>query len=299
MKIINEKELYSLKSETPNLTILDVRLAEEYEAEHIPGAKGNCVFEVAFLDRLMEVVPDKGAPICLYGMAEGSFESRMAAEKLVRTGYLTVYDFRGGLNAWCEAGNPVEGVGKREAQESEPLEGERVVDTGESAIEWAGRNMGSKHWGTLRLKSGSLTFRKGLPAAGSIIIDMNSVTDLNIEESELRKILEDHLKSDDFFDVERYPEARLDILGAEPIRDATQGLPNLAMKGTLTMRGVTNTVTFDSASGLNEEGHWVAQANFDIDRTRWNIFYGSGRFFQNLGMHVVNDLISLQVKIAA
>ena len=50
MKIINEKELYSLKGETPNLTILDVRLAEEYEAEHIPGAKGNCVFEVAFLD---------------------------------------------------------------------------------------------------------------------------------------------------------------------------------------------------------------------------------------------------------
>ena len=90
--------------ERPNPPVLvDVRLQEDYATAHLPRAKTNCVFEVAFLDRISEVAPDKGAPVCVYGAIAGSYEAPAAAEKLRRAGYREVLELRDGLEGWKSA----------------------------------------------------------------------------------------------------------------------------------------------------------------------------------------------------
>ena len=299
MKTITAEQLNNLRTDGSDLKIIDVRLSEHFDQEHLPGAQNNCVFEMVFMSRIAETIPEKDMPVCVYGAAKDSFESMMATEKLERADYKTVYDFRGGLDAWHEAGFAVEGTGPIVKQEQLVIEGERSVDTSESLIEWTGRNLGSKHWGTLQLKSGRLEFIDGRVVSGHFVIDMNSITDLNIADTDLRKVLEDHLKSDDFFDVERYPEAIFELTNSESISGATPGKPNINFKGNFTLKGVTQSIQFTAVGECNDEGQWVAQANFDIDRTSWKIIYGSGKFFKGLGMHIVNDLINMQLKIVA
>ncbi len=299
MNTITAEQLNNHKTDDPNLLIIDVRLSEHFDREHIPGALNNCVFEMDFVERILEMVTEKNLPVCIYGAAEDSFESKVAAEKLVRAGYENVHDFRGGLDAWREAGFTVEGNGQSVGQEQSPVEGERPIDTAESLIEWSGQNLGSKHWGSLQLKSGRLEFRNGSVVSGNFVLDMNSITDLNIENKEMRKVIEEHLKSDDFFDCERFPEANFELGDVNSIAGATSGTPNINFTGNFTLKGVTQSIQFNAVSEFNDDGQWVAQANFDIDRTRWNIIYGSGKFFRGLGMHVVNDFINLQLKIVA
>ncbi len=180
-----------------------------------------------------------------------------------------------------------------------PLQGKRPIDLIISKIEWVGRNLASKHHGTLNFQSGFMNFQDGNPIGGSLVIDMNSITNQNLAEQEGRKILEEHLKSDDFFDVRKYPHASLQLKSLAPIENTTNGMPNFKITAQLTLKGIANSLEFIATARINENGQWVAQANFDFDRTQWNIIYGSGKFFQNLGMHLVNDLISLQIKIVA
>ena len=299
MNIIIADQLNNLTRDEPDLKIIDVRLSEHFAQVHIPGAQNNCVFEIDFVERILEMVPELSSPVCVYGAAADSFESKVAVEKLVRAGYKNVYDFRGGMDDWREAGFTLEGTGQIEGHDKSTVEGERTIDTSESLIEWMGQNLGSKHWGSLQLKSGRLGFRNGCVVSGYFVIDMHSITDLNIENKEMRKVLEEHLKSDDFFDVERYPEANFEIINADTITGATPGRPNINFTGSFTLKGLTQSIQFNAVGEFNDDGQWIAQANFDIDRTRWNIIYGSGKFFRGLGMHVVNDFINLQLKIVA
>jgi hypothetical protein len=67
----------------------------------------------------------------------------------------------------------------------------------------------------------------------------------------------------------------------------------------LKLRGVSADLEFDATVALGEDGSLVMEAHFDIDRTRWNVIYGSTRFFEHLGMHKVFDLLSFQIRIVA
>jgi polyisoprenoid-binding protein YceI len=109
-------------------------------------------------------------------------------------------------------------------------------------------------------------------------------------------VLVDHLMSDDFFDVDLYPEARFVIMATERVA-GTPGAPNLAVRGELTLKGVSRALEFVASAGLTAEGKAAAQAAFAIDRTEWNVLYGSGKYFSHLSGHLVNDLIEIQIRI--
>ena len=72
----------------------------------------------------------------------------------------------------------------------------------------------------------------------------------------------------------------------------------LKVSGNLELRGVNAPLDFMETITKTAENVLVAEAHFDIDRTRWGIIYGSVRFFESLGMHMVFDLISLQIRVA-
>lgn len=279
--------------------LLDVRLEEDFTAAHLPDARNNCVFEVAFLDRMSTLAPDKSAPLCVYGAAVDSLESRIAAEKLERAGYVSVAEFRVGLHGWRAAGFPVEGAAPSSSPPApEIADGVHLLDLAESRVEWTGRNLLNKHRGVIAIKEGSLRFEKGLLTGGEIIFDMHAITCDDLAGNPLHDVLIGHLKSDDFFDVELYPTARF-VITSSAIAHSHPGAPNLSVQGELTLKNVTHPVEFTASAGLTPEGVPAAQAAFAFDRTRWNVLYGCGRFFRRLAGHLVNDLIELQVRMVA
>jgi polyisoprenoid-binding protein YceI len=287
-----------LDSDSPPL-LVDVSLPERFRAAHIPGAANACVFVVNFLDEVAKLAADPSTPIVVYGSSEASLASADAAEKLRRAGYEDVTDFRGGLRAWAAAGRPVDGEGEPEPAPAPPAHDTLAVDPAKSTVRWVGRNLAGRHHGEVAVREGEVTLENGVLAGGRVVLDMTAMTCGDIQDSKMNRILIAHLESDDFFDTERFPEAVFEIESVEPIADAPDGTPNVECFGSLTMRGMTNPVAFRATTGRTGDGGWVAQAQLWIDRTEWGVNYGSGRLYEFLGMHLVNDHVSLDLTITA
>ena len=286
-------------SSVPDAQLLDVRLEDDYEAGHIAGARNNCVFEVAFASRLPACAPDKDAVTVVYGADGESGEAAAALEKLTRLGYRDARILEGGLRAAAAAG--VEIVAGRALPAPLPLpEGKVAIDLEESRIEWLGRNLINRHTGTAALQSGHLEFTGGQMTGGEFVIDLTRLQCTDLAGSPLHDVLIAHLHNEDFFDVERHPSARFVIRQVRPApEETTPGSRNLHIRGDLTLRGQTHPVEFAAAAGLTEQGKPAAQAAFSIDRTRWGVLYGSGRFFRRLAGHLVNDHLEFQIRIIA
>jgi rhodanese-related sulfurtransferase len=292
--IVNASQLTELRGRG-KVALIDVRLAEDYAAGHIPGAVNQCVFEVAFLPELQSKDIPKDAPVCVYGAGEDSHESRMAAEKLERAGFTQVHEFRGGLEAWTAAGHPMEQHSPA-APAPQIADGVHALDLAESKVVWIGRNLINKHWGHVALSAGQVEVRDGLPVKGEVTLDMKRLTCSDLAGNPLHDVLIHHLESDDFFDVERFPEARFTFDHAERCSDRAGGR-NLKLHGHLTLRGITKSLDIEASAGVTPESKAALQSTFAIDRTEWGVLYGSGSFFWRLAGHLVNDEIELQLRI--
>lgn len=121
----------------------------------------------------------------------------------------------------------------------------------------------------------------------------------DLEGDEMQPVLEAHLQSDDFFFTKMFPKAIFTVKSTERIDPGWLTTPNYHVAGELNLRGVSANLEFDATVAHAENDALIMEAHFDIDRTRWNVIYGSTRFFEYLGMHKVFDLISLQLRVIA
>lgn len=279
----------------PPATLLDVRLLEDFEAEHLPNAQSNCIFEVAFVERLDSDEEKKSAACVVYGANAKSHEAEMAAERLAALGYTDVSILEGGIDAWKDSGLSVEGSGTP-PQSPEIPSGSLPLNLEESFVQWTGRNLLNRHYGTIGLKSGKITVENGELVGGRIVIDMNAMSCQDLE-GDMHDGLIGHLKSADFFETDTYPEAVFEVVSSKQVPNAAAGSQNLIIDAKLTMKGVTKPVQLGAIAGVTPEGKLAAQSSFLIDRTLWNVIYGSGKFFHRLGMHLVNDLIDVELKV--
>jgi len=287
------KEL--LESDGP-FALIDVTPAEYYRAAHLPGAQNCCVYEVNFLDQVTEVAHDRRDLVVVYGSSTHSLASSTAAEKLERAGFTRVRNYRGGLEDWESAGLPVERG--PEALEPQPLrEGRHEIDTSQSRVVWTGRNFNGPHTGTIGLKSGWLNVAAGPAASGEFTLEMESIANTDLVDTALNRMLIAHLKSDDFFDTARHPAAVFHLRHITVNPHAKPGNINADIAGALTLKGVTEDLGFAALIETLPDGTLSAEAHFDIDRTRWNVNYGSGKFYEQLGKHLVHDNISLGLRI--
>ena len=299
---ITVEDLRKMTGERKKFVLIDTLTRDHFQKTHIPGARNACVYEVTFLDQVAGFVTDRSAPVVVYGAGADTWDAPTAAEKLVRAGYRDVSALRGGIEYWRKAGYPLEGAaaGAPEPSEDEAILSDGIyrVDPGKSVIEWAGRNPNTRHHGSVRISAGKIQV-KDAAVVGEFTVDMESIENISLQGDELQPVLIAHLKSDDFFFTELFPTATYTIEGAEPIEGAGIGLPNYAVKGQLKLRGVRADLDFTATVNPIEGGGISAEAHFDIDRTRWGVIYGSSRFFKHLGMHLVYDPISIQVRIIA
>lgn len=162
----------------------------------------------------------------------------------------------------------------------------KTISPSNAQIIWEGRKITGKHDGTINLKEGSLTFASNKLTGGSFIVDMPTLTATDLSGSSLEK-LNNHLKSDDFFGVDKYPVSKIVFK-----RVTDKGNSNYAITADLTIKDITNPVEFDvKISGSTATGKLV------IDRTKYDIRYGSGSFFSNLGDRAIYDDFSLDISL--
>lgn len=279
--------------------LVDTLVPEHYAARHIPGAVNACVYEVVFLDVMAELAPDKTTPIVTYGACADSQDCFAAADKLVRAGYTDVAVFPGGLDAWREAGNPLEGTAPESVDPPHPVLqlDDRVysLSVEESVIRWTGRNVNGDHDGVLGFASGELDGRGEMN--GRFVIDMTSIRNTDLEGDELQPVLEAHLHSDDFFFTTLFPEAEFATTRIKLVEEGEATRPNAMIQGELSMRGFKNEIAFPAHIRNLDDGRITVMGNLDFDRTQWGVIYGSSRFFHHLGYHVVFDFISMDFRM--
>lgn len=161
-----------------------------------------------------------------------------------------------------------------------------TADTGQTRLLWLGEKVTGQHTGTINLKSGWITWKDNRIISGEFIIDIASLKDTGGNER-----LEAHLRSDDFFGAEQFPESRLVITGSTPFDKGTA-----VISGNLTIKDTTNPIEFKSAMQKKDDGLWFF-SNIIIDRTKYNIRYGSGTFFDNLGDRTIFDEFKIKVSL--
>jgi polyisoprenoid-binding protein YceI len=161
-----------------------------------------------------------------------------------------------------------------------------TADTAQTKLLWLGEKVTGEHTGTVKLQSGWLTWQDNKIVAGEFNIDMASLKDVDNN-----KMLMGHLKSDDFFGVVKYPVAKLVITGSTPFDKGSA-----TVKGNLTIKESTNPIEFKATTQKKDDGTWFF-ANITVDRTKYNIRYGSGSFFDNLGDKTIYDEFKLKVNL--
>lgn len=161
----------------------------------------------------------------------------------------------------------------------------------DSKVEWQAYKVTGQHNGEVNLNSGELEFKNNQIVGGNFVVDMTSITVLDLSGENKGK-LEGHLKSPDFFGVEKYPTAKFNITNAFPVGDDGK----YRIKGDMSIKEDTHPVSFDAM--MTEEGDiMVANAEFKIDRSKYNVRYGSGSFFDNLGDKTIYDEFDLNVTL--
>lgn len=296
---ISVQELYDICKGANPPTIIDTLPPEYCECGRIPGAVNACVYEMVFLEKVTTLISGHNTPIVVYGSSGRSHGAAVAAKKLVRAGYVDVRELAGGIEAWESAGFPLEPDGAKKIENPTLEAGRYVLDPAVSRLEWIGRNLNNRHMGTLRLEGGEVLYGQGEFVGGRVTLAMDTITDLDLQDEEYRSMLIRHLTSDDFFDVARHPTASYTITGSEALPEAAPGSPNYLIKGGLELNGIARSLSLPTEIVPMGKGQLKAHAAIDIDRTLWGVIYGSGRFFEKLGMHLVSDMISIEFFLVA
>lgn len=169
-----------------------------------------------------------------------------------------------------------------------------TVDTEASNMHWLGQKVSGSHEGDIKIKDGSLMLEDG-KMSGIISIDMTSMTCTDIEDETYNQKLIGHLMADDFFSVEENPTATFEIKEANKVyrSDATHEIV-----GDLTIKGITNEIKIPATVEMDSDA-FAATAKFSIDRTLWDIQYGSGGFFDGLGDKMIYDDIQFDLSFKA
>ena len=176
-------------------------------------------------------------------------------------------------------------LGKVSAQQT------RKADAAATKIEWNGKKVLGEHTGTISLKEGWLTTDKNAITGGEFVVDMTTIADTDIKDEQTRGKLEGHLKSDDFFGVQKYPLSSLIITSGGKFDKGSA-----TIKGNLTIKEKTNPVEFTVTETLSGEAATYS-AVIKIDRTLYDIKYGSGKFFSDLGDKAIYDEFTLNVTL--
>lgn len=161
------------------------------------------------------------------------------------------------------------------------------VSKEKSSVKWIGKKIGSSHEGTIHIQEGHVEVQDNKIVAAKVVMDMTSITNTDVENENRNQKLVGHLKSDDFFGVETYPTATFELTqGSEFVNGKA------TISGDITIKGKTEPLTVD----VRKDGE-TYRTNIEIDRSKFDVRFGSKSFFNNLGDNAIDDIFTLEVKL--
>lgn len=173
------------------------------------------------------------------------------------------------------------------------------LDTEASKALWTGKKVAGSHNGAVKFKEGNFEMKSG-SMTGSVVVDLDTITCTDLTDAEYNKKLVGHLKSEDFFNVAKYPTATFKIKSSTEMHPITAGQPNLVLKGDLTVRGITKPSEVSVVFTPSETG-FEAKGKLLIDRTQFGLKYNSKKFFdaKALGDKIINDEFEIDFTLVA
>ncbi len=166
-----------------------------------------------------------------------------------------------------------------------------------SKLKWTGKKLTGEHFGTIQISKGNLILEGNTLTGGSFTIDMKTIVVEDLTDPGKNKDLTDHLFSDDFFSVANHPEATFTITGVEALATPDAAGNTHTIAGNLTIKGITQGIRFPANVLIDDLGV-TAKANFNIDRTLWDIKFKSGKFFPELGDKAISDEIGIALELS-
>ena len=161
------------------------------------------------------------------------------------------------------------------------------VNTEKSTIHWFGEKVLGDHEGYIQVKSGHFEIKDDQIVSGKFVIDMTTITNTDLEDPDYNKKLVGHLKSDDFFGVGKYPTSEFVVKESTKFNNG-----KATMTGDITIKGKTERLSFEIVRSGKEY-----TAKIDIDRSKFDVRYGSNSFFDNLGDKAIYDIFTLNIKL--
>lgn len=168
-----------------------------------------------------------------------------------------------------------------------------VVDAKASNLKWLGEKVLGKHWGTVDIKDGMMT-KSGNNFTGNFTIDMTTIKSDDLKDAETNAKLVGHLKSDDFFSVDKHKNSTFKLKNIKEYKAKKNEKGNYWVTGDLTIKGITNEIGFPAEIKFDSNG-FKADASFTINRAKWDVRFGSGSFFDNLGDKTIYDDIKFDL----
>ncbi|GEO06642.1 hypothetical protein AAE02nite_43060 [Adhaeribacter aerolatus] len=190
-------------------------------------------------------------------------------------------------------GNPVKKTVAKATVKATTL----AVDPAASSLSWNAKKVGGAHNGSVKLTKGTLTVDGSKLTGGSFTMDMTSIKDEDITNEGMNQKLTGHLKSDDFFSVEKHPTSTFTITKATPVGKPKGGVANYDITGNLTIKGITNPVSFPANVKVNSNGA-EATAKVTIDRLKYDIKFRSG-IIGTAADKIIEDTFTMDVKLVA
>ena len=172
-----------------------------------------------------------------------------------------------------------------------------TVNTNSSFIEWTGAKLtGDSHSGRISMSKGELSVQDGNIVGGSFELDMNSISNTDQEPGKGKEKLEGHLKSGDFFEVEKFPTGSFEIVSSTPVEGNPEVSHNIT--GNLTLKGITKSVSIPVKVALNDGNLGAKTPSFTIDRTEWDVKFNSG-LLGTAKDKIINDQVGLVISLIA
>jgi len=171
-----------------------------------------------------------------------------------------------------------------------------TLDTLNSKVEWKGykifKSESTSHFGTIKFESGDVTVKDGKLESGKFVADMNSLTSVDLkDDAEQLGKLNGHLKSGDFFEVEKFPTASFEITKVTP---SAEGDYNTLLDGNLTIKGISKPVQFKANVSVKDGEVSVATEPKDIKREEFGV-----KFQAPAENGVIKDEVTLQINVKA
>lgn len=171
------------------------------------------------------------------------------------------------------------------------------VDTEASQVHWIGsKPTGDQHTGLIKLNTGELLVENGTITGGTFELNMNSIAVLDEMGDKMKAKLEGHLKTGDFFEVEKFPTGKFEIASVAALEGNEEATHSIT--GNLTMKDITKSVTIPVKIEMSESGLMATSPSFVINRTEWDVMYNSG-VIGTVKDKLINDDVALQLSLSA